>query len=162
MARRFGTEENAARVVWLLPDARHAQQKIVEIIGPPASGKSTVARVLTQVLGRANVASPSIRDLSNNFGLWGLLDKKLAIIPDAVLPRPCPALEEVLKSVSGEDAVDIHRKGLPPLTGIRLGVRLMVLANELPAFQDPSGALGTTADHASDGPQLHRATRMSI
>jgi len=105
-------------------------------------GKSTVARVQTQLLGRANVASPSIRDLSNYFGLWGLLDKKLAIIPDAVLPRPCPALEELLKSVSGEDAVDIHRKGLPPLTGIRLGVRLMVLANELPAFQDPSGALG--------------------
>ena len=118
-----------------------SQQKILEIIGPPASGKSTIARVLTQVLGRANVATPSIRDLSGCFGLWGLLDKKLAIIPDAVLPRPCPALEELLKSVSGEDAVDIHRKRLPPLTGVRLGVRLMVLANELPTFQDPSGAL---------------------
>lgn len=118
-----------------------SQQKILAVYGPPGSGKSTIARALTGVLGRGNVASPSIRDLSNHFGLWGLLDKKLAIIPDAVLPRPCPALEELLKSLSGEDSVNIHRKGLPPLTGIRLGVRLMVLANELPAFQDPSGAL---------------------
>lgn len=118
-----------------------SQQKLVSIVGPPRSGKSTIARVLTHVLGPTNVACPSIRDLSTQFGLWGLLDKKLAIISDAVLPRPCSALEELLKSVSGEDAVDIHRKGLPPLTGIRLTVRMMMLANELPAFHDPTGAL---------------------
>jgi len=39
--------------------------------------------------------------------VWGLLEKKLAIIPDATLPHPCPSLEELLKSVSGEDAMDI-------------------------------------------------------
>ena len=49
--------------------------------------------------------------------------------------------QELLKSISGEDSVDIHRKGMAPLTGIRLPTRLMLLANELPAFQDPSGAL---------------------
>ena len=123
----------------LLPDT--SQQKILAIIGSPRSGKSTIARVLTELLGRTNVASPSIRSLSGNFGLWGMLDKTLAIIPDATLPKPCPALEELLKSVSGEDAVDIHRKGLAPLTGIRLSTRLMLLANELPAFHDPSRAL---------------------
>jgi putative DNA primase/helicase len=123
----------------LLPDT--SQQKILSIIGPPRSGKSTIARVLTELLGRRNVAAPSIRSLSGSFGLWGLLDKSLAIIPDATLPSPCPALEELLKSISGEDAVDIQRKGMAPLTGIRLPTRLMLLANELPAFRDPSGAL---------------------
>lgn len=123
----------------LLPNT--SQQKILAIIGLPRSGKSTIARVVTELLGRANVASPSIRSLSGHFGLWGLLDKSLAIIPDATLPRPCPALEEVLKSISGEDSVDIHRKGMAPLVGLRLPTRLMLLANEHPAFHDPSGAL---------------------
>ncbi len=123
----------------LLPDT--SQQKILAVIGPPRSGKSTIARVLMELIGRRNVASPSIRSLSGQFGLWGLLDKSVAIVPDATLPHPCPALEELLKSISGEDAVDIHRKGLPPLTGVRLPTRIVIVANEQPAFHDPSGAL---------------------
>lgn len=118
-----------------------SQQKIFSIIGPPRSGKSTIARVLTSLLNSQNVASPSIRDLSSSFGLWGLLGKKLAIIPDAVLPHPSPSLEEVLKCISGEDSVDVNRKGLPPLSGVKLKCRLMVLANERPVYRDPSGAL---------------------
>lgn len=123
----------------LLPDT--LQQKILAIIGLPRSGKSTIARVVTELLGRGNVASPAIHSLSGQFGLWGLLGKSLAIIPDATLPKPCPALEELLKSISGEDSVDIQRKGMSPLVGIRLPTRLMLLANEPPAFHDPSGAL---------------------
>lgn len=123
----------------LLPDT--SQQKMLAVIGPPASGKSTIARVLTALLGHRNVASPSIRSLSGEFGLWGLLKKSAAIVPDATLPRPCPALEELLKSISGEDAMDIHRKGMPPLTGVRLPTRIMILGNESPSFHDPSRAL---------------------
>ena len=138
-----GVEKKGSLQEWfgycLLPNT--LQQKILAIIGPPRSGKSTIARVLTELLGGSNVANPSIRSLSGSFGLWGMLDKMLAIIPDATLPKPCPALEELLKSISGEDSVDIHRKGMAPLTGMRLSTRLMLLANELPAFYDPSGAL---------------------
>lgn len=123
----------------LLPDT--SQQKILGISGPPRSGKSTITRVLRQLIGHRNVACPSIRTLSGSFGLWGLLDKSVAIIPDAMLLRPCPALEEVLKSISGEDAVDIQRKGLPPLTGVRLPTRLVIVSNDPPTFCDPSGAL---------------------
>ena len=83
----------------------------------------------------------SIRSLSGQFGLWGLLDKLAAIVPDAMLLRPCPALEELLKSISGEDAVDIHRKGLPPLTGVKLPTRIVIVSNDPPKFCDPSGAL---------------------
>jgi putative DNA primase/helicase len=123
----------------LLPDL--SQQKILAIVGPPRSGKSTVARVLRELVGPSNVACPSIRSLSGQFGLWALLDRLVAIIPDATLPYPCPALEELLKAISGEDAVDIHRKGMAPLTGVRLPTRFVILANEMPSFRDPSGAL---------------------
>ena len=123
----------------LLPDTSH--QKILAITGPPRSGKSTIARVLRDLVGPRNVACPSIRSLSGQFGLWAMLDKSVAIIPDATLPRPCPAVEEILKSVSGEDAVDIDRKGMTPLTGVKLPTRIVVLANEMPKFHDPSRAL---------------------
>jgi putative DNA primase/helicase len=123
----------------LLPDT--SLQKILNINGPSRSGKGTIARVLRALLGRESVACPSIRSLSGQFGLWALLNKSLAIIPDATLPRPCPAVEELLKSISGEDAVDIHRKGMAPLTGVKLPTRIMILANEMPVFDDPSGAL---------------------
>ena len=63
----------------LLPDT--SQQKILAVVGPPRSGKSTIARVLRELLGRQNVACPSIRSLSGQFGLWALLDKSLAIVP---------------------------------------------------------------------------------
>ena len=123
----------------LLPNT--FQQKILAINGPPRSGKSTITRVLRALLGSRNVACPSIRSPSGQFGLWGLLDKLVAIVPDAMLLRPCPALEEMLKSISGEDAVDIQRKGLPPLTGVRLPTRIVIVSNAPPTFFDPSGAL---------------------
>ena len=123
----------------LLPDT--SQQKILAINGPLRSGKSTITRVLRALLGSRNVACPSIRSLSGQFGLWGLLDKLVAIVPDAMLLRPCPALEELLKSISGEDAVDIHRKGLPPLTGVKLPTRIVIVSNDPPKFCDPSGAM---------------------
>jgi putative DNA primase/helicase len=99
--------------------------------------------VLRGVLGSQSVASPSIRSLSGQFGLWGLLDKSLAIIPDATMTSPSPALEELLKSISGEDPIDVHRKDLPPITSVRLPTRLMILANEYPRFRDLSGALAS-------------------
>ena len=123
----------------LLPDT--SQQKILAINGPLRSGKSTITRVLRASLGIRNVACPSIRSLSGQFGIWGLLDKLVAIVPDAMLLRPCPALEELLKSISGEDAVDIHRKGLPPLTGVKLPARIVIVSNDPPQFCDPSGAM---------------------
>jgi len=123
----------------LFPDT--SQQKILAISGPPRSGKSTITRILRALLGSRNVACPSIRSLSGQFGIWGLLDKLVAIVPDAMLLRPCPALEELLKSISGEDAVDIQRKGLPPLTGVRLSTRIVIVSNDPPQFCDPSGAL---------------------
>lgn len=113
-----------------------SHQKIFAVVGVPRSGKSTIGRVLRQLIASGNVSAPSIRDLCGNFGLWALVDKKLAIIPDATLDRSRPSLEELLKSVSGEDAVDIHRKLLPPITGVKLKTRIMLLANALPDFSD--------------------------
>jgi putative DNA primase/helicase len=124
----------------LLPDTR--QQKFLMLIGPTRSGKGTIARVVRAMLGAENVASPTMRTLSGHFGLWGLVGKLLAIVPDASVAKTSHSLVELIKSLTGEDALDIERKSLSPLSSVNLRARLMVIANQVPGMVDPSGALG--------------------
>lgn len=120
-----------------------SQQKIAVLHGPPRSGKGTILRVLTAMLGEANVGSPAIADLGSTFGLQPLVGKTVALCGEAHLGRTAnrAAILEVLKKISGEDAVDINRKFLPALTGQRLPVRFVLAVNELLNLPDPSGAL---------------------
>jgi putative DNA primase/helicase len=117
-------------------------QKILLLVGPPRAGKGVIARVLTALLGRHNVGAPTLAGLTTNFGLQDLIGKTLAIVSDARLgPRAnVQALAERLLSISGEDSITVDRKYKDPWTG-PLGVRFMLLTNELPRFTDASGAL---------------------
>ncbi len=127
---------------YLLPDTR--QHKIGLIVGPKRGGKGTIARILTGVLGRANVCGPTLGSLGMNFGLWPLLHKRLAIISDARLSGRTDqaVVVERLLSISGEDAITVDRKHLSPWTG-KLPTRFLILTNELPKLTDASGALAS-------------------
>jgi putative DNA primase/helicase len=120
------------------------QQKIFMLVGPPRSGKGTIGRVLTGLLGPHNVAAPTLAALTQNFGLQGLIGKPLALISDARLGNRSDgtvAVERLL-SVSGEDTLTVDRKYKDHWTG-RLPSRFMILTNELPRFTDSSGALAS-------------------
>ncbi|MFO1163126.1 MAG: phage/plasmid primase, P4 family [Reyranellaceae bacterium] len=121
-----------------------SHQKILLLVGPKRSGKGTIARVLTRLLGIDSVAAPTLASLATNFGLAPLIGKALAIIGDARLgTRGDQAIiAERLLSISGEDAQTIDRKFLPTWTG-RLTTRFSVLTNELPRLADASGALAS-------------------
>jgi putative DNA primase/helicase len=124
----------------LTPDTR--QQKMLLLVGPKRSGKGTVARVIRGLIGPENVAGPTLSSLGTNFGLWPLLGKTAAIISDARLSgrTDTATVTERLLSISGEDALTIDRKNLPPVT-VKLAVRFSILTNELPRLGDSSGAL---------------------
>jgi putative DNA primase/helicase len=124
----------------LLPDT--SQHKILMIVGPKRSGKGTIARVLRGLVGVQNTASPTLAGLGTNFGLWPLLDKTLAIISDARLSgrTDVAVVTERLLSISGEDTQTIDRKNMSHVT-VKLPVRFVILTNELPNLNDPSGAL---------------------
>ncbi len=126
----------------LTPDTR--QQKLFLLVGPKRSGKGTIGRVITQILGTANVCAPTLSSLSTNFGLAPLMGKQLAIISDARLGSRADqhAISERLLSISGEDGITIDRKFLPGWTG-RLAARFLILTNELPRLADASGALAS-------------------
>ncbi|WP_381796510.1 phage/plasmid primase, P4 family [Streptomyces niveus] len=120
---------------------RTDQQKILLVKGPSRSGKGTIARVLKELVGKENLAGPTLAGLGSNFGLSTLVGKPLAVISDARLSgKDGGQVVERLLTISGEDTIDIDRKYRQPWTG-KLPTRLMVLTNELPHFGDSSGVI---------------------
>jgi putative DNA primase/helicase len=119
-------------------------QKIFMLVGPLRSGKGTIGRVLTGLLGAHNVAAPTLAGLTTNFGLSPLIGRPLGLISDARLSTRADgtvAVERLL-SISGEDSITIDRKYRDPWTG-RLPTRFIILTNEVPRFTDASGALAS-------------------
>ena len=112
------------------------------VVGPKRSGKGTIGRVLTELLGRDSVAGPTMSALGEQFGLEPLITKPLAIVSDARIGRRTDksTVVERLLSISGEDALTVGRKYKSAWTG-RLPSRFMILTNELPSLNDGSGAL---------------------
>ncbi|MFD9026544.1 phage/plasmid primase, P4 family [Streptomyces parvulus] len=120
---------------------RTDQQKILLMVGPSRSGKGTIARVLKMLVGKENLAGPTLAGLGTNFGLSTLVGKPLAVISDARLSgNDNSQVVERLLTISGEDTIDIDRKYRQPWTG-KLPTRLMILSNELPYFGDSSGVI---------------------
>jgi len=119
-------------------------QKIFAIIGPKRSGKGTVGRVLRSLLGKENVAGPTLASISTQFGLEPCINKQAAIISDARLGKNSnlQVIAERLLSISGEDALTIDRKYKSAWTG-QLGLRFLILSNELPQIPDAAGAIAS-------------------
>ncbi|MFD7918873.1 phage/plasmid primase, P4 family [Streptomyces sp. NPDC059740] len=116
-------------------------QKILLIVGPSRSGKGTIARVLKALVGKENLAGPTLAGLGTNFGLSTLVGKSLAVISDARLAgNDNTQVVERLLTISGDDTIDVDRKYREQWTG-KLPSRLMILSNELPHFGDSSGVI---------------------
>jgi putative DNA primase/helicase len=119
------------------------QQKIFLLNGPKRSGKGTIARVATRLIGEQHVANPTLASLSSNFGLQPLVNASVAFIGDARLPKDGTSIiAERLLSISGEDALTVDRKYRDAWTG-KLPTRIVMLTNELPRITDVSGALAS-------------------
>ena len=118
-----------------------SQQKIFLLVGPPRSGKGTILRVLTGLLGSQNVASPTLSWLTKDFGMQVLIGKSLATISDARFAGADRYVAcERLLVISGEDNVTIPRKYREEWEG-QLTVRFLIATNEVPKLPDSSGAL---------------------
>ena len=115
--------------------------KIFLMVGPTRGGKGVIARILTALVGRANVAGPTLNSLGGEFGLQPMIGKSLAIISDArFIGRDSSIVVERLLSVSGEDTLTVNRKHRDQWNG-KLPTRLHVISNELPKLGDASTAI---------------------
>lgn len=128
----------------LLLTSETKYHKMLGIIGPKRSGKSTIARILTAMIGSENVATPTFASMTDTFGLQGFLNAKVAIFGDANMdkdPVVVARAVEKLKTVSGEDAIDVNRKYERLITGVRLKVRFVMISNNLQRLTDPTGTV---------------------
>jgi len=121
-----------------------SQQKIFVLHGQPRSGKGTLLRVITAIVGLDNVCHPSLASLADKFGLAPLIGRSIAIIGDARLGSKSDHAEVLqnLLRISGEDRVDVARKHRGSWSGL-LRVRFWMALNELPQIQDVSNALAS-------------------
>jgi putative DNA primase/helicase len=118
-----------------------SQHKMLLLVGPRRSGKGTIGRILTRLVGAANVAGPTTASLAERFGLQPLLGKSLAIVSDARFAGDSiNIIVERLLCISGEDSLTIDRKFLGAAT-LKLPTRFVFLTNELPRLTDASLAL---------------------
>lgn len=119
-----------------------SQQKMLLVVGPPRSGKGTMARVLRELAGPDSIAGPTMSSLSGEFGLEPLIPRPIAIISDARIGQRTDkaAVTERLLSISGEDTMSVNRKNSSFWHG-KLQTRFIIITNEIPALADGSGAL---------------------
>ena len=126
---------------------RTDMQKLLLLIGPTRSGKGTIARMLTELIGRGHVAGPTLASLGTNFGLSPLLGKPLAIISDARLgDTPAHTVVERLLSITGEDMLTVDRKYREPWSG-KLPTRFVDAVQRAAQVQ---GQLGRHREPATD------------
>lgn len=118
------------------------QQKAILLVGAKRSGKGTIGRIVTRLVGDEAACNASLQSLGENFGLQNFIGKKIAIVPDVRLGTKTnsQAMVERILTITGEDAQHVDRKHKDPWEG-RLRVRLWLMSNMLPATQDTGAAL---------------------
>jgi putative DNA primase/helicase len=124
-----------------LISGRNDLEKIFQLVGPSRAGKGTIRDVYKALVGEEATTETGLESLKNQFGLMNVVGKSLLVIPDAEQSKKITGTPvELLKSISGNDGVTIDRKHTDPWSG-KLGVRIMIVANEFVKFHDPTGAL---------------------
>jgi putative DNA primase/helicase len=140
----FSNEEDVR--VWhqwlgynLIPDT--SQEKLMMLIGPTRSGKSTLINVLRKTLGINQCMSTNYTALANKHGCASLEYKLAATIGDVRMPPKSItnlALDTMLK-ITGGDSVPIEPKFKQQYEA-HLRCRFTIGMNNLPAFSDSARA----------------------
>lgn len=116
-------------------------QKGIQLIGPPRSGKGTIARILEKLIGKENSTGTTLGDIGRQFGLASLVGKSLCVIGDAHMEnRAMASIVTRLLMIMGEDTITVDRKNRSEWEG-KMSARMMMLANKPPKFSDASGAI---------------------
>ena len=117
-------------------------QKIFVLIGIRRGGKGVIGRLMKSIVGSHAFAGNTLKACEHQFGLAGLVDKKLWIVADARIGKGVnqAAIVERLLNISGEDPVSVPRKYKEDWNGI-LSPRIVIMSNAMPKLYEPSGAM---------------------
>lgn len=112
-------------------------QKFLLISGPGGTGKSTILKLIEDILGKSNVSSVSLQGLQDRFAPSNLFLKQGNICADI----PLTALSEVdmIKKLTGEDTISADRKFKSAFT-FKSYARLFFSANDIPYINEKTNA----------------------
>ncbi|CAH2407073.1 DNA primase family protein [Mesorhizobium escarrei] len=136
------TPRTLRQMLGYLVSGRTDLQSVFGLIGAKRGGKGTIAWLAAQLLG-ASAEPLTQADLGDKFGMEHLIGKSVAIIADTrTAGKNTQIVVERLLSISGEDAVPVHRKNKMAWRG-RMTARIMWLSNEVPFMGDASMAVAS-------------------
>ena len=114
-------------------------QKYLELIGPGGTGKSTLIRLATALVGKDNCHSTTLSKLeTSRFETASLKDKKLVMITDA---ERFGGGASVLKAVTGQDMLPYERKLKQSGQGFIPQCLVVLAANEPISLSDYTSGL---------------------
>lgn len=120
----------------LVPDMSF--QRLLFLVGPGGTGKSTLASVLRSVHDSRAVSSVPITALHDERMRSMLVGKLINVSSEQ--SRLNPIADDYLKKITGGDLVDIRFLYKEP-SNTQLYVRFLELANEMPSTKDVSDAI---------------------
>jgi putative DNA primase/helicase len=121
-----------------------SMEKMMYMRGPTRHGKGTILKVIGDLVGKDQVASPRFKKLAGQFGLQSLVGKLVCLIGDARDDKGGATLLEsleVLLSIVGRDALQVDRKFLSQVEGNSLSCRITIAANAFLNLPDTAGAM---------------------
>lgn len=115
------------------------ERKALILVGPSRTGKTELSRVLRLLIGDP-IATPSVAEISERFGLGSLFDAAAWIRDDAINEGDDLDPQRFKTIVTGEP-IDIERKHKPAVPGVELALPVLLTTNSLPKARDKSDAI---------------------
>lgn len=121
-----------------------SMHKVFFLFGRPRSGKGTILRITTALVGVRNTCFPTIETLGAQFGMQGLIGKSVAQVTDMNTDdgKALRTTASRINGISGEDGVTVERKHISNWDG-KLPTRFILAGNTLPNFGSHTNAMAT-------------------
>lgn len=101
------------------------------------TGKTKYVKMIERVIGKENISTKPIQDLSNRFGTGSLYGKKCIVIDD----QKATNIEDgsVFKAITGDGLIEVELKGKEPFSFEFKG-GITFTCNEMPYVKDDKGS----------------------
>jgi len=114
-------------------------RKLLCLYGPERTGKTTLADVLRELIGEADIASENVDELCSRFGLANVVRAR-AIVSDDAVGLKSKVEAKILKKIITGEPMTADRKMLQTVS-FRFHGPVMITTNVLPEVKDASHAL---------------------